>query len=294
MKRFSAQTVKAFNFLALNKNITWEIIKENIDKPWDLYWLGRNPNITFDLFVNEILPFYKEHNIKNEHSDTYYTDELGENPNITWEIVINNPSFPWNYSCLSKNPNITLDIVKNNKTKQWNWFKLSSYLKITFQDVLNNLDLPWCFNGLSLNKGITEKDIKEYGKYFPWNFYNLSSNPSISFDFMRSNPNFRWSYMSYVNSPNPNLTTKDLETCMNDKLIEYTDINFRTMILSEKIPIEIIKRFTFVVDFELLCRRSDVYLKTILETPEIDWDFQWIGLNPNITWNDIKELNLME
>ena len=35
--------------LSENPNITWEIVKANLDKPWDWEQLSRNPNITWEI-----------------------------------------------------------------------------------------------------------------------------------------------------------------------------------------------------------------------------------------------------
>ena len=75
--------------LSDNPNITWEIIKENLDKPWR--W-----------------------------------DYLSQNANITWEIVKENPDKPWVWEGLSLNQNITWEIVKENLDEPWNWYYLSN------------------------------------------------------------------------------------------------------------------------------------------------------------------------
>ena len=64
--------------LSINKNITWEIVKENMDKPWNWY-------------------------------------ELSCNENITWEIVKENMDSPWDWRCLSTNKDmlLSLDDKKN-------------------------------------------------------------------------------------------------------------------------------------------------------------------------------------
>ena len=57
----------------VNPNITWKIVQENPDEPWD--W-----------------------------------DELSANSNITWKIVRENLDKPWDWELLSANPNITWEI----------------------------------------------------------------------------------------------------------------------------------------------------------------------------------------
>ena len=73
--------------LSENPNVTWEIVKDNLDKPWN--W-----------------------------------DYLSMNPNITWDVVQANPDKPWSWCCLSANPNISWDIVESNPDKPWNRWNL--------------------------------------------------------------------------------------------------------------------------------------------------------------------------
>ena len=68
----------------MNPNITWDIVRDNSDKPWNYIQLNYTPN----------------------NPNTY--SSLSENPNITWDIVKNNPNpnlgVPeWNYEELSLN-----------------------------------------------------------------------------------------------------------------------------------------------------------------------------------------------
>src|SRR5690606_1940532 len=55
---------------------------------WD--YLSENPNITFDI-------------VKNNPDKPWYWRFLSANPNITFEDVKNNPDIPWNYNNLSYN-----------------------------------------------------------------------------------------------------------------------------------------------------------------------------------------------
>ena len=41
-----------WRFLSQNSIITWNIVKDNPDKPWDWYALLFNPNITWDIVVD--------------------------------------------------------------------------------------------------------------------------------------------------------------------------------------------------------------------------------------------------
>jgi hypothetical protein len=80
--------------ISSNPNLTWKIVQQNPDNPWD--WYG-----------------------------------ISENPNITWDIVQQNPDYPWDWYGLSMNPNLTWDIVKQNPDKPWIWTNLLIYNPFT-------------------------------------------------------------------------------------------------------------------------------------------------------------------
>ena len=101
--------------LSINKNITWEIVKENINRPWDWFRLSRNKN-------------------------------------ITWEFVKGNMDKPWDWHGLSRNENITWEIVKENTTLPWNWYELSCNEHSTWEIVKENMDSPWDWSELSKNR----------------------------------------------------------------------------------------------------------------------------------------------
>ncbi len=106
--------IPLFNNFGKHSNLTWEIIENNPDYPWD--WEG-----------------------------------ISENPNITWEIIKNNPDQEWNWYRISSNPNITWEIIENNPDKPWDWDKISLNQNITWEMIENNPDKPWQWGFISIN-----------------------------------------------------------------------------------------------------------------------------------------------
>ncbi len=53
--------------LSYNINITWDIVKENLDKAWSYDWLSMNKNITWDI-VKE--------NLDKPWDYTYFVENL--------------------------------------------------------------------------------------------------------------------------------------------------------------------------------------------------------------------------
>lgn len=136
-------------YLSANPNITWEIIQNNPDKPWNYY-------------------------------------HLSSNPIITWEIIQNNPDKPWSYRCLSENPNITWKMVESKPNEEWDYENLSSHLNITWEIIRANPDKPWSYYHLSQNPNINW-EIVEANSDKSWNYFHLSGNamPTAREDFIR-------------------------------------------------------------------------------------------------------------
>lgn len=134
-----------YEILSMNKNISWELIINNIDRDWNFeYLVMYNENITIDIVIN---------------NKKYFNDKciklLSKNKSIKWyDIDKYKDQIEWNYKDLSLNPNITIEIV------------------------LNNLDKKWCFHRLSSNPNINIDIILQYNQ-FNWSIYWYSFNPNI-------------------------------------------------------------------------------------------------------------------
>ena len=133
-----------YQLLSMNKNISWEIILNNIDKDWNFeYLVIYNENITVDIVLNN-----------KKYFNDYCIKLLSKNKGINWNDILKHNEIEWNYKDISLNPNITFDIV------------------------LNNLDKKWCFHRLSSNPNITIDIIMQYNQ-FNWSMYWYSYNPKI-------------------------------------------------------------------------------------------------------------------
>ena len=131
--------------LSVNPNITWDLIKKHIYKPWNWYLLAKHPNITWDIIKNNSnKPWY--------NTDTFYG--ISENPNITWDIIINNLDFLWSWKELSCHQNITFEIIKNNLHYDWSWEMISYNPNITWEHIFDNPTYKWNLNTLIYNKNI--------------------------------------------------------------------------------------------------------------------------------------------
>ncbi len=133
-----------YDLLSMNKNISWNIIIENINEKWDFKKIIMyNETITIDIILNN-----------KKYFDESCLKLLSKNKSIKWNDVIKYNNIDWNYKDLSLNPNINFDIV------------------------LNNLNKKWCFNRLSSNLNINIDIILQY-KQFNWNMYWYTFNPKF-------------------------------------------------------------------------------------------------------------------
>ena len=100
-------------------------LEKNSDKPWDLWNLSANPNVSLHYVLDHPeLPW------------NWY--RLSENPNVPFQYVLDHPDFPWKWYGLSLNPNLPFQYVLDHPEKQWDWVGLSLNPNIPFQYLLDH------------------------------------------------------------------------------------------------------------------------------------------------------------
>jgi hypothetical protein len=176
--------------LSANPNITWDIVRDNLDLAWDGFSLSANPNITWDI-------------VQANPSIKWNYSKLSSNPNITWDIVQANPDKEWNYYNLSYNPNITWDIIRDNPDKDWNYEYTSYNPNINMDIVKSNPDKKWHYPSITTHDILENKEFRQ----FP---IPVCNSPSITPDILTkhvkpefepqdlsSNNNITWKYVYY-------------------------------------------------------------------------------------------------
>lgn len=99
-----------YDFLSSVNYITWNIVRNNLNKPWNLNKLSRNPIVNIDIVLDN--PFLK-----------WNWTELTLNTNMTFDIIKNNPRNPWD-----------MEILKDKLTKE----QLHELLEIRDSFIDNN------------------------------------------------------------------------------------------------------------------------------------------------------------
>lgn len=142
----------------MNRNITYEIVRDNPQHPWNMDDFGSNSRLNWD---------YIRTNLPSPGCST--SSIIGRNTNITWDIVKANPEYRWDWGSLAQNPNITWKIICDNPDKAWHWRAISTNPNITWDIIQANPDKPWA-----------------------WDM--VSCNPSIIWDIIDANPHISWSW----------------------------------------------------------------------------------------------------
>jgi hypothetical protein len=191
---------RRWDFATLSKHVKWSTVQMLPHKPWDYLKLSGNPNITFDIVLeNPRKPW--DYNI------------LSGNPAITWSMIRGNPGKPWNFYVLSSNPSINWSMVMEMPKKRWDYGELSKNYNITLEIVLDNPDKPWCYHTLASNPNITWEHFKMHRRLF--NIRDFSKNPSLTWTIVRDNLDEKWDMGEVCN----NLMSK--HPFFNNKCLDY-------------------------------------------------------------------------
>ena len=229
-----------------NKNITWDIIHDNIDKPWNWEYVSMYMKITVD-----ILQKYPDKPWDWYVISLYKTE---------WNDVLENPDIPWVYNNLLNSNSINYNIISSNFDKFTNWLCISANSNITIKDIIDNPDKPWNFEYITVNPNITPQNIIDYPN-LPWDWRNIHRNINMTFELIKDIPVNKLYWRGITSHQN---ITQDIIDKNPDKpWIKYQIINY-------KLP-KSLRSNIFEVPFEKI--RKYFAIKTI-------WRY-WFQANTN-------------
>ncbi len=197
----------AWQNISAHKCVTWKIIKDNPQYPWDYNGVSRNPNLTMEIILshpekpwcigilmdNLNLPWKYIQTLGHIHKKTRYG--LGPSPMITWNDIISNPNekWRWNWEGVSTNMHITIDIVLANLDLPWDWIDLSAHPNITLDHIKSHPELPWNMFGISWNANIT-LEMMDTNPQIEWDIRGVSLNPNLTSDYVINHPELKWDW----------------------------------------------------------------------------------------------------
>ena len=110
----------SLNWDRISKNpvVTFEMMQENADLPWDYNMFSQNPNL-------------KIKDVKNNMSYCWNWHTISCNKAISEEDIENNPNLPWDFSWITDNPNVSIEFIEKHLDKIDSW-SLSKFPRLTF------------------------------------------------------------------------------------------------------------------------------------------------------------------
>jgi hypothetical protein len=182
-----------YNRLSANPAITLDDILQHPELEWDLSGLSGNPNITFQYVLTHhpgdgnyftlLNPSIAGAARRGDNAGIYtYSFRLATNwdwitlnRRLKLEItdVLNNPTLPWYYDCLSENSSFTLQDMTDHPAIKWNLKYASNNPSITLRDMLTYPISTWNWLDVSYNANIGIQDVIDHPE-LPWNYEMLA------------------------------------------------------------------------------------------------------------------------
>ena len=243
-----------FNTLSLNRNISLEVMLENIDKPWD-----------FDV-VNNFL-----NGIVNNSS------------NFDFQFVTDNPDKNWCYYTLSRIKNLTWDVVESTIDKDWDFDYLTSHPNISTKIILENINYSWDFEELSCNHEIPLEFIM-LNQDKPWSKFEIGRKRELTMDFIRH-------FSDKINFGNYwGLSCNQKQTNLISVIKDFPDKNWHFGCISSNSVItwnDVIKNSDIPWNFEYLSMNPNITIDIVKSNLEKDWNYIYLSKYSKITINDI-------
>ncbi len=265
-----------------NDNAQWCVVshefdtflEQHADKPWNLYYLSKNPNLPFQYVLDHPEKPWEWDELENPNIPLQYVlkhseipwDWYGLSRYASFQDFLDHPDLPWDWKGLSLNPNVPFRYVLDHPKLPWNWYNLSTH--VPFQHVLDHPKLPWIYDGLSRNPNLSIQYVLKHPDK-PWRWLTLSKNPNVLFQHALDHCVFRnWAQLSW----NPNLPFQYVLD-HPEKPWDWYGLSFNTNVSLQ----DVLNHPELPWKWEWLSMR--VSIKDVLDHPELPWD--WNGLSVN-------------
>lgn len=263
-----------------------KIFKSNMDKPWNLFNLTCNPNISLDLICEfKTFPWDIQDIYSNPETISNNVDELLRNNNINVELYTY-----WDWHAISQHPRITMEFIELHKHRLWFCTSISCNPNLTLEIVKKYEPRNWSWRSISCNENITW-DIISTNKKLPWDWVGIAMNPNITWEIIQDNlelssfsSNARWPWFVVVQ--NPNITLDNIEN-RPDILLDWPYLSYNTNITGEFI----MKHEHEQWFWDAVCRNPNITLEDIEMFLSSRIPFSWheISCNPNLTLDFINK-----
>ncbi len=297
--------------------ITIDYVKNNIDKPWDWFWLSQNTSITiYDINNNPDLPWkyqfihisrnYTLDDLKFIKNTRLYDDTLVNkfalDKNITYDMVKDIFDDTEILKFISMNHNSTFEILTkhiNTLTSNDIISRASECINITPNQFIENIDFPWKFDVMCYNPNLTMMHVEAYIQYLlktnsveetsniissTWGLFSLIRHVKMDISFIKKYKDIFKHYIEDA-SINSGITLKDIDENPDIKW-DFIDMDRRNDLTFEFIKKHHNKTFTWDRIIEHPCITFDM----VKENPQLPWNKCDFIKNSNATYKDILEI----
>lgn len=306
--------------LSGNVYLSYDIVWQYHDKPWDWYIMSENDNIPVsDALTDMNMPWnWSMLSLRatwadiQEHPDAPWSwHDVSENPNITMEIITANPDAPWRWMSVSRNKNVTWAMVVANMTKPWCWSELSKRIdmniiwqhpnhlwcaesmsenpSVAFADVIGHPDVEWNYKALSENTRITFDDIiSTIDRRWCWN--TLSQRSDVTIDVIKAVGVCRWDFMRL--SSNRCITMEMIHEMRNQRwhtycLADNPALSADMVIACSQYKFWPVNRKTGKKNLGIMSGNRNVTFSYVQQHLDIDWDYDELSSNRSILLQNI-------
>ena len=269
--------------ISQNPNTTYEIVIQNLDKPFDFATLASNLKFPVD-FLYEAAWIYLNWNGLNPFDKMLFQFHY----NIIEHIV-----------SLSSNLWLTAPFVRNYRNLSWNMYKVTSNICPRTIDI--NESMMWDADGYYDNIHHEPLD-DQFDKWSQsssliidlfkanlgeeWNFNELSFNPVVDVEFLRACPDgdWNWNYLSF-----------NEDICRMFLAFPDKPWNYEDLCTNSRLELSIILKYPDrpwnIDDFSSY---GNISLKQVQDNNNFAWNYVKLLENPNISFNEfISEFEII-
>jgi len=268
--------------------------------PWDWWGFSENRSISLDAMLMIDAAFI---------GDKWSWGCLSFNHSVTCDILERYIDEPWNWKWISANPNITWKFIQEHMDKKWDWQTLSRHPAITWEIVQSNpVDangdlIPWDFRWMSSHPKMLDVILANPDN--PWNWAAVSENPALTIDIVReSMGTYLWEVWDWWNlSRLPGIGKFVAELYDAVGINNFTSIDVAKYIIRKwswllisanpTTDISVVKTIATKGrwHWNSLSANPAIFWHDMRDNPSFPWNIEGICKNPNLTWQNIEQLN---
>ena len=307
--------LNCYNYIQYKKNKINFIIKYPINIE-DYIWIIENTNIVIANDKNITIDLIEKYQYRWDYH------ELSKNPNLTEEFIMKYPHQDWYIRYLIKNNKITdfkalsrfkemqMDIISEYPSKQWDWKWLIKYTDIMVErfipfNLIEKYYYKWNYHALSYNPNLTKEFILKYPYQF-WDKnclskYNINNFPEkgivknkcilINDDLKKifNNENISHFIKSFYH-----VNTEQIKYSFTIEEYELIIKNTYGGKVEKYIQLDLIKKYKYKWDYQLLSKNPNLTEKFILKHPAKEWNIKYLINNNKITdFNALSKFNYL-